>query len=511
MNSSPTTSGSRTIYTASKSTMWLWGVGTIADALMIQTFGLVFQIFNTGFKMDAATLSWILFVPRFIDGILGPVIGNLSDNTHSRWGRRKPFLVATSFLGAMIIAGIWWMNPAWSTTVQGIYLVIFATLYYTTWGTYSLTHYALGYELTDDYHERARVMAIRNVYLQVIVCAVGWTYWLALRPEFGGEINGIRWVSAGMGILIIITGLVPVFACKERFSAVQLKKDTTPLIQAFKETMRIKPFVIYLLLRFFSMFGITVFNQLIFYVNVYYVCGGDKTLGMKIAGIGTMLTVVVTIAAMPLVPRLSRKIGKRTAVIIGSVIAVLQACIVPFLFSPNSGILKFFVNLFGIQLPISIDWTLPFSIYGIGDKIQGVMDISTMSPYLQLIAALLMAPMIQIAFVLRDAIVPDICDLDELESGKRREALFTSVVNFVYKMEVSVCILLVGQLIQLADFNKEVAAQQAHVLTRFQWFTFLPNVVFAILALILAIKFPITEAFMKKVHEQLEERRQKTP
>ncbi len=470
-------------YSAPKSTMWLWGVGTIADALMIQTFGLVMPIFNTGFGIDSVMLSWIIIVPRLVDGLLGPFIGHFSDNTHTRWGRRKPFLVAMSFAGALVLAGIWWANPAWPKAWQTIYLIAFATVYYTTWGIFSMTHYALGYELTDDYHERARVMAIRTVYLQIVVLAVGWTYWLALRPVFGGEINGIRWISAGMALLVIITGLVPVFACTERFA--HAKPTPTPIFQALREAFRIGPFVTYLALRFFAMFGIVVFNSLVFYINVYYVCAGNKDLAMKIVGIGTMLTVVVSVAALPFVPKLSKKIGKRMAVIIGSAIALFQACIVPFLYTPHSRALQFIADTFHIT----------------------ALDVQAVSPYLQLIAALLLAPLVAVAIVLRDAIVPDICDVDELENGKRREGLFTAVVNFVYKMEVSLCVVLVGYLLRFAAFDPKIHLQPDFVLTRLQWFTFVPNIVFAFLALILAVKFPITEAYMANVHAQLEERR----
>jgi GPH family glycoside/pentoside/hexuronide:cation symporter len=453
-------------YSAPKRKMWQWGTGTIADALMIQTFGLVLPIFNTGFGLDSVMLSWAIMIPRLVDGLMDPIIGNFSDNVQTRWGRRKPFLFVTAILGALVVAGIWWANPAWPKSWQFAYLVVFATLYYTTWGTFSMTHYALGYELTDDYHERARVMAIRTVFLQVVVLAVSWTYWLALRPVFGGEIHGIRWIASGMAVLIVITGLVPVFCCEERFAHV--KRPHAPILKSIKEAFQLKPFRTYLAMRFFSAFGLVVFSQLIFYVNVYYVCAGDKSLATKIVGIGTMLTVGISIAVLPLVPKLSRWMGKRNAVIAGCAIALVQACLVPLLYNPAN-------------------------------------------PYLQLVSAALTAPLVAIAIVMRDAIVPDICDLDELENGTRREALFTAVTSFVYKLEVSLCVVLVGYLLRFSAFDPKLgAAQPGEVLTRLQWFTFVPNVVFAAIALWYAIRFPITESHMAKVRDQLDERRKAT-
>ena len=87
------------------------------------------------------------------------------------------------------------------------------------------------------------------------------------------------------------------------------------------------------------------------------------------------------------------------------------------------------------------------------------------------------------ALVLRDSIVPDICDLDELQHGNRREALFSAVLSFVYKLEVSLCVVLVGYLIRWSGFDPKAVSQPAEVLSRLQWFAYTPNIVFAALAL----------------------------
>jgi GPH family glycoside/pentoside/hexuronide:cation symporter len=450
-------------YTAPKRQIWLWGCGAIADNLMVQTFGLIMPIFNTGFGLDAVWLSWAVMLPRLIDGLTDPFIGHLSDNTHTRWGRRKPFLFCTTILGAILVSLVWWVNPAWSTVGQFAFLVVVSTLYYTTWGTMAMSHQALGFELTDDYHQRVRVVAVRTVYLQAVVLATSWVYWLALRPVFGGEINGIRWIAGAMSVIILVTGLIPVFACRERFT--RANQTHEPIFRSLGQALRLAPFRSFLAMRFSAAFGLVVFTMLIFYVNVYYVCQGDKSLATKLTGLSTLITVVLSVAAMPVMPKISRRIGKRTGVILGCTVALVQACTIPFLYTPAN-------------------------------------------PYLQLVAAGLTAPLVAIAIVLRDSIVPDICDIDELQSGKRREGLFTAVVAFVYKLEVAFCMVLVGYMIKVSGFDPTLPVQASEVVTRLQWFAFLPNVVFCMIALVFAIRFPVTEAYMLKVRQQLDERRQ---
>jgi Na+/melibiose symporter-like transporter len=74
-------------------------------------------------------------------------------------------------------------------------------------------------------------------------------------------------------------------------------------------------------------------------------------------------------------------------------------------------------------------------------------------------------------------------------------------------MEVSLCVVLVGYMLKLSGFNQKAIQQLPEVLTNLKWCAYLPNILFAVLALILAIKFPITEAFMTQVHEKLNQRR----
>ena len=68
------------------------GMGGLADNFIMNTLGtLAAPIYNIGLGMDPVKLGIALFIPRFIDAIADPVMGNISDNTRSRWGRRRPY------------------------------------------------------------------------------------------------------------------------------------------------------------------------------------------------------------------------------------------------------------------------------------------------------------------------------------------------------------------------------------------------------------------------------------
>ena len=219
-------------YTAPSRQIWAWGVGAVANHILICTYGQATAIFTIGFALNAALVSWAIMLPRLIDGITDPFLGHLSDNTHTRWGRRKPFLVIGSVLAAVFLVALWWADRSWSPTLQLVYLFILGTLFYCSWGLYSMSWNAIGYELTDDYHERSKVSAIGSFFLGIVLLGNSWLYWFALRPLFEhgvvatfndfvaagldwnsftevfrrafisepgaptNEINGIRWISS---------------------------------------------------------------------------------------------------------------------------------------------------------------------------------------------------------------------------------------------------------------------------------------------------------------------------
>src|SRR5690348_13062800 len=88
-------------YTAAAKEIWAWGIGAIACHALIQLYGQANNIFTIGFGLSPVIVSWCMMLPRVVDGIVDPIMGHLSDNTHTRWGRRKPYLVVGSLLGAL--------------------------------------------------------------------------------------------------------------------------------------------------------------------------------------------------------------------------------------------------------------------------------------------------------------------------------------------------------------------------------------------------------------------------
>jgi GPH family glycoside/pentoside/hexuronide:cation symporter len=71
----------------------LWGAGGAADNILYNGVAtLVLPIFNVGLGVDAVKIGLAMGIPRLLDALTDPLIGNISDNTRTRWGRRRPYV-----------------------------------------------------------------------------------------------------------------------------------------------------------------------------------------------------------------------------------------------------------------------------------------------------------------------------------------------------------------------------------------------------------------------------------
>ena len=322
-------------YTAGRREMYAWGIGGLANHALICTFGQVTNIFTMGFGLSPILVSWAMTLPRAIDAVIDPALGHLSDNTHTRWGRRKPFLVIGAVLAALFLSLIWWANRDWSPMAQFAYLLVCATLFYSSWGLYSMAWTAIGYELTDDYHERSRVQGIAGIFLTLVLVGNSWIYWMALRPIFGNEVNGIRWIAGTIAVVSLLAAIICVWSTNERFGKANPVRNHVALLPAIRATLSNRPFVILLLQRMCGILGGRVCGGLGGLLSVYYVCGGDKSLAMKVAGITGTLAMVWGLALMPFMRYFSRMIGKRRAMVAGAGLGFAGTLIAPLVTIPG--------------------------------------------------------------------------------------------------------------------------------------------------------------------------------
>ena len=484
-------------FTAKLRKIHLWGMGTVADYFMYSTFALIQVAFTTGYKLDPILVGWALALPRVFDAVVDPIVGHFSDNFHSRWGRRRPFILGAALLGAGLVMALWQNSPDWNKWVQFAYLAFIATMLFTMYGIFNLSHSALGYELSDDYGNRSKVLAIRSwwstlasaggsytyivvlsmpVVLDRIAAAVhyvlggatGFDHWLGngvswLKPMVSDEVGAFRFISMFVAALIIIGGLIPFLTVKERFSRANRKHVN--LWPAVRATLQSRTYVLIIFLRITQGLGGSLYGTMAIYIAIYYICQGNKPWYMSvIPPWGFWVGLVWATTMMFLAAPITRRLGKRTGIVGGFGMHFLWAIFLPFFVRPGELIL--------------------FFVYG-----------------------LIFMPFGSIRETMMNSIIPDICDIDELKHGERREGLFTAVQSFINKMEISLIALGSGYLLKYSGFDAHVTVQPPEVLHKMRVLGFTPLIFFAGVTFVISWFIPVDQEYMKKVRAELDARR----
>jgi len=437
---------------------------------------IAYQVFNMELKLPPTYVAIILMSLRLWDGILDPVMGWVSDNTRTKWGRRRPYILIGAIMAGLTYPLIWWF-PKDLSQIQIMFWVIgFGILFYTFFTVWSIPYQSLLMEMTPDYNERTRVTEFRSYFQTITGFVNGWIWWLSMLPiffilkdgkEVASPLNGMRYISIIIGAIIIILGIIPALFVKERYyetDFVQNQKKIK-LVEGFKETFKNKPFMILSLLTIFFLMGQAIFDGYGRYVGTYYVLGGDWSEGAKFAGYGTVVYTIFSLLFIPVFRKLSEKYGKKKVLMLSISLAIFSYATTWWTFTPKN------------------PWLMLLNTVFIGAGYAGLW---------------LMLPSMQI----------DIVDYDELKTGERREGSFASIYSWILKLSFMVGFLISGPLLELSGFDANLGSEQAEgVYTNMRiGFLVLPVLALSI-ALFLLNKFPITSEKAAEIRIALEERR----
>jgi Na+/melibiose symporter-like transporter len=150
-----------------------YGAGNFAFSMLGLVVAVNLQFFYTDYVgLSAGLVSWALLFARLFDAFVDPLMGWLSDRTHTRWGRRRPWM-----LGAALPLGLAFYGLFAPPLLEGQgallgYLMLLYTGTFLLWTVGAIPYYSLGAELTDDYHERTQGIAVREGWgLAGLLCA----------------------------------------------------------------------------------------------------------------------------------------------------------------------------------------------------------------------------------------------------------------------------------------------------------------------------------------------------
>ena len=457
-----------------------YGLGSIVNNLLGGAIGFMSIVLNVGLGINPALVGTLQAIPRFTDALTDPIMGYISDHTRSRFGRRRPYI----FIGAICVGTIFalmWQLPAghsemfyfWFFLIGSIIFYMFYTVFATPW-------VALGYELTGDYHERTRLMAVMNFMGQFAWISLPWFYAIMENDRlFSDSVEGARTLAIVIGIFVAVVGIMPAIFLRERFISKEAENEVkTSLIEGLKTnvvaffkglviTLKQKEFLKLCAGTFFLFNGIMLVGAFSSYITIFYVSGGDTDMGARYMGIFGTINTAATLGAIVVVTWLSSKLGKRRTFMIATAVTLLGSLLKWFCYDP-------------------------------------------LAPWKVLLPAPLIAVGMGALFTLMGSMIADVCDLDELETGERREGMFGSIYWWMVKLGMALAFGMSGYLLNATGFEVEMGgAQTSNTFFLMRVFDVLIPAVAASLSIWAVASFKLTEERSFEIRKELDNRRGK--
>lgn len=453
-----------------------YGLGAFVNNILAAAIGGMVIVLNLGLGMNPALVGLLGALPRLTDAITDPLMGYISDNTRSRWGRRRPYIFVGAIIVGIVFALLWQLPPGKSEGWYFWYFLAGSLIFFLAYTVYATPWVALGYELTPDYHERTRLMGVQNFFGNIAYMISPYFLAIMYLPLFGDVVTGAGYLAILIAVVVIGLGVLPAIFLRERFkdvAAEEGEEDTgsgigyvvMDFLRGFGKSLSFKPFLKLCIATFLVFNGFILIAAFQSYVIIYYVFGGDQAAGAVFVGHSGLVQAISALVVIGIVTWLATRIGKRRAFYVSTGISMVGYLLKWFCYTPDN-------------------------------------------PWMVLIPAPLMAFGLAGLFTLMPSMVADVVDADELNTHERREGMYGSIFWWVVKLGQSVAILGGGLLLVWTGFDVELGGEQTAEAIRMMRLcdALIPAIASAV-AIWAISSYTITEEKAHEVRMQLEARR----
>ncbi|WP_406684699.1 MFS transporter [Seonamhaeicola sp. MEBiC1930] len=475
----------------------------------------------TAFGMDPLYAGLLGALPRLFDALSDPIMGFISDNTKSRWGRRRPYIFVGAILSGILFALTWQMSPDNSQMYNFWYFLTLTILFLIGNTMYATPLVGLGYEMTTDYNERTRLMAFSNTMGQIAWMIVPWFWVIIADPQvYETQAVGVRNLSIIVGSICAILGLLPAIFCRgldsshmenrKKITFKTMASNLTDLWAGIKQVSKNKPFTKLCGATFLVFNGFQLVSAFSVYIIVFYMYNGSYALaGTWPAWFSTITAVITAFVVIPIISAISNKWGKRKAFIISTIISIIGYILKWWGF--DTGLNENFNKTsFGQSLNEGVaslfEWLNPF-LESVGMSWFSI-DTSQGSPWLIFMPIPFIAFGLGGLFTLMMSMTADVCDLDELENGMpRKEGTFGAIYWLMVKIGQSIALFLGGLVLKLVGFISDAETQTAETMNSLRIADILIPSITAALAIWIMYKYSLNETRAKQIKAELVKRR----
>jgi GPH family glycoside/pentoside/hexuronide:cation symporter len=385
--------------------------GTAGYGTLRQIFYAIFLTDVVGLEPRLASVAALIGI--IWDAINDPIVGMLSDRVHTRWGRRRPFLLFFAVPYGLSFLLLWWAPPFESQALKAVFITLAFMISDTMETLVAVPFSALTPELTPDYDERTSLTSFRmffNLMVSLVTAVAAPAIVDGVVAGGGTQQQGYLLTAAIFGGMAALPFLLIFAVVREQPRPQGKASDAVP----FRETLRTAwsniPFRTATLLYMLNWITFDLVALVLPFYLTYWIAGGNLLATANVFGITLpiesavfALLLITAVLALPLWLFISKHMSKKNAYIAGMTFwAAVQLAI------------------FSLQ-PGQVGMVLMMAV---------MAGLSVSS-----------------AHVLPDAIFPDVIEWDELRTRRRQEGIYYGVKNFIRKLTGALAIFLALQVL----------------------------------------------------------------
>jgi GPH family glycoside/pentoside/hexuronide:cation symporter len=444
----------------------------------LANFGLLFYTHAIG--LSAGYAGFALSLSFLLNAFADPVMGHLTDNTRTRWGKRLPYILGGGSLAALAFGLLWFapdvgLSPhrlaAW-VLVSNLLLQLALTIF-------TVPYTALGFEICASYEERSRLQGIRaasGMAVNLLLGGLAWSYFFrdGTAPD-GSRIDGVtvpvRYL--GMGATLALAALLLVVLCVAATAWTASDNRSAAVsgnsVRAFRRDLRtiLHDRLVWRVLGFVLLMqlGVLVVMQSQIFVYVYFMeLPADAKTVIHAAGI------VAYAAAALYQSRLTRLAGKRSTAFLGLALSIFGGMFLEVVF-------------FGLQVDPKVTWTLLGASLPLGTVLFSLGQMAWWAG-------------IGILCPLSFSMIADISEINFLRSGIRKDGSYAAAFTFVQKIGTSLGMLIAGWMISFSGIVIAATHQSSSAVQCVTMLTFLAGPGFLLGAFFVLYRYPVDRAFL---------------
>jgi GPH family glycoside/pentoside/hexuronide:cation symporter len=467
------------------SQMLTYGVGECANSLVMNgVFGFAMIFFTKALGLNPIWAAFAMGVSVVWEAIFEPIMGHISDNTRSRWGRRHPYMIVGGILMAVCSYMIWFVPEVFRSSQMSTlgYVIVVNLVLRTGLTMFFIPYMALGFEMCSDYQGRAKLQSIRQIFNMAANFAgpaMAWSIFFQDRGNIRGTTLAVNYLHMGTVFAIstvVFVLVVVVFTFHWHEDTRHVKREAragwvNDFFVDMKQILRDSNARWVFVFVFVVCAGMVLVSSLQIFVYDDYMkfSAFEKTIAHGGTMVGMALGAFISVG-------LAKKFDKRNTVLIGGLVSVLANLTLGLLFV--TGLVPHDATriVAGKAVPLALCLFVPLhAAYWFGN---GVM------------------------LPIANSMIADVSEIHRLQTGVKKDGGYSSVFSLSMRMAISIGLMASGYCLGFIGYkvpmNTEAVMQSPEAIWRLGAVTFVIGAFICLLSLLAIQKYPLTRSLLEE-------------